>query len=1046
MKSASVKAKAKTTTPSAARLEKTHAARNTAKNPAATPAGPRRASVELPFYRRSDWLAGGLAALLVFIGYWLTLAPDLTLEDSGEMAVAAHYAGVPHPPGYPVWTLYAWAFTKLLPFSNIAWRVAMSSAVAGALACGLIALMVSRGSRLLLASPGWFEALPGRWKTGLAVASGATAGALFGFSGFVWSQAVIVEVYTLSVLSLTAVMACVFRWMHAPQQRRYLYLAWFLFGVCLNNHQSLMVAVLAIEVCVAFADARLGRDLLLGNVVCYVLGLFALGHGWIGMLEHNAPLRGCYHAIGLGSIAAMVWLTIRTGGLGRQFPQALQCAGAFFAGAALYFLLPVLSMSNPPMNWAYARTVPGFFHALSRGQYEPVHPSTSLGTYLQQLGQLAEGAMDEFNPVWLALGLVPLLVLRRLGRAERAWVWGGLAFYLTLGPGLLLLLNPGVDRASQALVRVFFGASQVLVAMAIGLGMALTAGWLLTSTSAAPALALSRATARRWLLIATGLAASWGIGHVLWTAHATDLVLSQVAAWLSLALIAAIGCLGTWTRFHPARVALLAAFCLMPAHSILSHWWDNEQRGHLFGFWFGHDMFSPPVRDEQGALSYTRETRARALQGPDRALVYPEMPRHAVLFGGTDPGRFCPTYMIFSESFLKPEQRLDPEFDRRDVYIITQNALADGHYLEYIRAHYQRSAQIDPFFFSEFLRSKGEREEGLYTNYLAQAALPLDRTLTCLGRAVEQRRRAAGLYPAAELRLPANADLDRSYSEYLSDWQARAQRGQLNPGEVVQVNGRQAQISGAAAVMGINALLTRQIFEQNPEHEFFVEESFPIEWMYPHLTPFGTILKLERQPVPDLGPAVVERDRHFWRAYMNRLIGDWVKPETNIAEICTFAQKVHLRRDLSAYQGDRKFLRDEQAQKAFSKLRSSIAGVYDWRFRQATGQLHQITQQLAQPALPAPDAQHLRAQQQRLAIVQERMFREAEFASKQAYALCPFAPEAFQRLVNLLVSAGRVSEALAIAETSQRLDPGNAYYTNIAEQLRHLTLRPSQGS
>src|SRR5689334_17348178 len=87
-------------------------------------------SVALPFFGRSDWLAFGLATLVVLAGYLLTVAPDVTLEDSGEMAVAAHYAGVPHPPGYPVWTLYSWLVTKLLPFSNMAWRVAVGSAMA----------------------------------------------------------------------------------------------------------------------------------------------------------------------------------------------------------------------------------------------------------------------------------------------------------------------------------------------------------------------------------------------------------------------------------------------------------------------------------------------------------------------------------------------------------------------------------------------------------------------------------------------------------------------------------------------------------------------------------------------------------------------------------------------------------------------------------------------------------------------------------------------------------------------------------------------------
>ena len=92
-------------------------------------------------------------------------------------------------------------------------------------------------------------------------------------------------------------------------------------------------------------------------------------------------------------------------------------------------------------------------------------------------------------------------------------------------------------------------------------------------------------------------------------------------------------------------------------------------------------------------------------KGPTAPMVYPEMARDAVLFGGTDPGRFCPTYMIFCESFIphscQPEQ--DQNFDRRDVYIITQNALADNTYLDYIRAQFNRSAQIDPPFFQNFL-------------------------------------------------------------------------------------------------------------------------------------------------------------------------------------------------------------------------------------------------------------------------------------------------------------------------------------------------------
>ena len=69
------------------------------------------------------------------------------------------------------------------------------------------------------------------WENAICVVSGFVAALLIAFNGFMWSQAVIVEVYTLSVLSLAGVLACLLRWMYAPHQRRYLYLAFFLFGI-----------------------------------------------------------------------------------------------------------------------------------------------------------------------------------------------------------------------------------------------------------------------------------------------------------------------------------------------------------------------------------------------------------------------------------------------------------------------------------------------------------------------------------------------------------------------------------------------------------------------------------------------------------------------------------------------------------------------------------------------------------------------------------------------------------------------------------------------
>ena len=51
--------------------------------------------------------------------------------------------------------------------------------------------------------------------------------------------------------------------------------------------------------------------------------------------------------------------------------------------------------------------------------------------------------------------------------------------------------------------------------------------------------------------------------------------------------------------------------------------------------------------------------------------------------------------------------------------------------------------------------------------------------------------------------------------------------------------------------MMINGLLCKVIFDHNPTNEFYVEESFPLEWMYPYETPFGIIMKINRDPHRD---------------------------------------------------------------------------------------------------------------------------------------------------------------------------------------------------
>jgi hypothetical protein len=49
------------------------------------------------------------------------------------------------------------------------------------------------------------------------------------------------------------------------------------------------------------------------------------------------------------------------------------------SGACLLFYMPLAGMTNPPMEWGYPRTVEGFIHAFTRGQYEKANPSDVIG-------------------------------------------------------------------------------------------------------------------------------------------------------------------------------------------------------------------------------------------------------------------------------------------------------------------------------------------------------------------------------------------------------------------------------------------------------------------------------------------------------------------------------------------------------------------------------------------------------------------------------------------------------------------------------------------
>ena len=142
-------------------------------------------------------------------------------------------------------------------------------------------------------------------------------------------------------------------------------------------------------------------------------------------------------------------------------------------GLSVYLLLPFFSATNPPLNTGYARTVEGFVHTLTRGQFESVRPTGSFGRYAEQLWMYGDSARASFGVIYALPVLILFWFFRRLGAGERRWMLGLLAVFLCLTLLMIALLNPSPDRSDLVLVERFYGASHLILAIWVGYGLAL---------------------------------------------------------------------------------------------------------------------------------------------------------------------------------------------------------------------------------------------------------------------------------------------------------------------------------------------------------------------------------------------------------------------------------------------------------------------------------------------------------------------------------------------------------------------------------------------
>src|SRR5439155_7971715 len=99
---------------------------------------------------------------------------------------------------------------------------------------------------------------------------------------------------------------------------------------------------------------------------------------------------------------------------------------------------------------------------------------------------------------------------------------------------------------------------------------------------------------------------------------------------------------------------------------------------------------------------------------------------------------------------------------------------------------------------------------------------------------------------------------------------------------------------------------------------------------------------------------IFRQDHAYWTRALQPMIGNWLNDDTPVQKVTAFAAKAR------PPEQDQ-YVRNDAAQKWVSKLRSSIAAVYVWRAEHASSEPEKV-----------------------------RMTREADFAFRQAIAVCPY--------------------------------------------------------
>ncbi|MEN3013255.1 MAG: DUF2723 domain-containing protein [Endomicrobiia bacterium] len=218
--------------------------------------------------------------LNIFLIYLYCSFPTIAAyRDSGEMATVSYILGIPHPPGYPLYTILSYLLSRMLKFGNFAYRVNVLSGIFSALTGIILFHLFNKFTFYILPKKEneKFFWLFFNYMTILC----------FSLSYLQWYLSVVSEMYTLNTLFATFMIFLTFLY-YTIKNNKVIYLLFFIFGLGITNRLDLILySPLILFILIDHSKFRIDKKVLM------LLTLFLLGlscYMYLPIRSSNEPL------------------------------------------------------------------------------------------------------------------------------------------------------------------------------------------------------------------------------------------------------------------------------------------------------------------------------------------------------------------------------------------------------------------------------------------------------------------------------------------------------------------------------------------------------------------------------------------------------------------------------------------------------------------------------------------------------------------------------------------------------------------------------------